>query len=458
MLRHLPRALRCWPPPEGANAQLLRRVSRIQGLPLRRAGAWRWDQVGQSSSTRRGYRATRGPAEPGDHQAVIVGHRPAVSRGSSSSTRSARTFSDNPSVIMTGSETKSNWPQARSCRRWHCGEPVSGTRRGGRIRRGGRAPAVGAPSRTTAGATTVRPHGQSGIQSEACRSGRGAPSWTTTRPRVDRDTAWAFLSAEAYWAPVADPGHLVAATGQRLAGGGRRTERRDRRRWSASPVPVSRRGGVYAYLADVYVDQRCRSQGLGAELVAAMIEPGPGRLRSGGPCTPPMRTGSTSEFGFTPTGPAATWSASAQAGQPCRIVVQRCHSVRPSASHPGRLSGGVALEDQPQADQGQPRLVGVDDADLVDDQRGEAAGGDDGDRLGVAGRQLRGHPPGDALDLAGEAEDDAGLQRLDGVLADHPLRPGQFHLEQLRGPPGQRVHRDLDARGERPADELAAAR
>ena len=46
----------------------------------------------------------------------------------------------------------------------------------------------------------------------------------------------------------------------------------------------------------------------------------------------------------------------------------------------------------------------------------------------------------------GEPEDDAGLQRLDRVLADHVVRPGQFDLEQLGGPPGQGVHRDLDAR------------
>ena len=124
---------------------------------------------------------------------------------------------------------------------------------------------------------------------------------------------------------------------------------------------------------------------------------------------------------------------------------------------PGRLAvGGVALEHQPQADQGQPGLVRVDHAHLVDDQRREPASSDDGDRVRVAGGEFGRHPPGDSLDLPGEPEDDSRLQRLDRVLADHVIRPGQLDLQQLRGAPRERIDGDLDARRERAADELAS--
>ena len=95
---------------------------------------------------------------------------------------------------------------------------------------------------------------------------------------------------------------------------------------------------------------------------------------------------------------------------------------------------------------------------LVDDERREPAGGDHRHRRRVLGRQLGRHPPRDPLDLPGEPVHDPGLQRLDRVLADHPRRPGQLDLQQLRGAPGQRVDGDLDPGRERPADELAAAR
>src|SRR5450432_2899601 len=101
----------------------------------------------------------------------------------------------------------------------------------------------------------------------------------------------------------------------------------------------------------------------------------------------------------------------------------------PAADGPAVIAlgvGGVALKHQPQADQGQPWLVRVDHAHLIDDQRREAAGSDDGDRVRVGGGELGRHPPGDPLDLAGEPEDDARLQRLDRILADHVIRTGQL--------------------------------
>src|SRR3712207_7015270 len=47
------------------------------------------------------------------------------------------------------------------------------------------------------------------------------------------------------------------------------------------------------------------------------------------------------------------------------------------------------------------------------------------------------------------------LQALDRVLADHRTGLGRLDLAQLRRPRGQRVERNLDARRERPAEELA---
>ena len=74
--------------------------------------------------------------------------------------------------------------------------------------------------------------------------------------------------------------------------------------------------------------------------------------------------------------------------------------------------------------------------------RGQAAGGDH--RLHRA--ELLDHPLDDPVDLAGEAEVHAGLQALDGVLADHRARLGRLDLAQLGGPGGERVEGDLDAR------------
>ena len=54
-------------------------------------------------------------------------------------------------------------------------------------------------------------------------------------------------------------------------------------------------------------------------------------------------------------------------------------------------------------------------------------------------RRNQNHPPDDPLHLPREPVDDARLQGLDGVLADHPGRPGQLHLQQLGGPARQRV-------------------
>ncbi len=76
----------------------------------------------------------------------------------------------------------------------------------------------------------------------------------------------------------------------------------------------------------------------------------------------------------------------------------------------------------------------------------------------MSGFELGDDPADQTVDLACEAEEDAGLQALHGVLADHRPRPDQLDLAQLRGARGQRVQRDLDAGGERAAQELALGR
>ena len=63
-------------------------------------------------------------------------------------------------------------------------------------------------------------------------------------------------------------------------------------------------------------------------------------------------------------------------------------------------------------------------------------------------RQLDGHPPHDAIDLPGEAEQDAGLQRLDGVATDYRAGTRQLDLAQLRPTGTQGLHRDLDPWGD----------
>ena len=192
---------------------------------------------------------------------------------------------------------------------------------------------------------------------------------------MDRDTLWAFLSTEAYWGrwrtrsvveQQLDSAWRVVGVYQSGAG---------------AMVGFARAvsdGAGFAYLADVYIDKEYRGQGLGVELVATMIDRGPGASFRWTLHTSDAH-GLYERFGFT---------------QPDRTYLER------PGTAPGHDAEVVALEHQAQPDQGEPRLVRVDDAHLVDDQRGQPAGGDDRHRLRVVRGEFGGHPPGDALDLA----------------------------------------------------------
>jgi GNAT superfamily N-acetyltransferase len=101
----------------------------------------------------------------------------------------------------------------------------------------------------------------------------GAYELDDEAPRVDRDSVWEFLSTQAYWSRYrtrADfekqftsawrvVGVYETATGRQVG--------------FARAVSD---GVAFAYLADVFVIPEARGEGLGKELVATMIDRGPG--------------------------------------------------------------------------------------------------------------------------------------------------------------------------------------
>lgn len=92
--------------------------------------------------------------------------------------------------------------------------------------------------------------------------------------RVDRDAVFAFLSGEAYWSTWRSRADVDAQLDEawRLVGA--------YHRGTGAMVGFARAvsdGVSIAYLADVYVLEQARGNGLGAALVDAMIEQGPGR-------------------------------------------------------------------------------------------------------------------------------------------------------------------------------------
>ena len=91
--------------------------------------------------------------------------------------------------------------------------------------------------------------------------------------RVDRDTLWQFLSTEAYWGRW----RTRSVVEQQLDSAWRVVGVYDSA--TGAMVGFARAvsdGAGFAYLADVYIDKEFRGQGLGVELVATMIDRGPG--------------------------------------------------------------------------------------------------------------------------------------------------------------------------------------
>src|SRR5579864_4004526 len=120
-------------------------------------------------------------------------------------------------------------------------------------------------------------------------------------------------------------------------------------------------------------------------------------------------------------------------------------TVRPS------LRAGVALGEDAQAVEGQQRIDVRDRGRLRGDQRGVAARRDD---RGPSA-QLLAHPADHPIDLTGEAVQDPGLNRRDGVPGDDRRRPNDLNLAQLRGVLDEGVERNPDPGTDRPAQEVA---
>ena len=91
--------------------------------------------------------------------------------------------------------------------------------------------------------------------------------------RIDRDTVWEFLSTEAYWGKFRTRAEFEAqlASAWRVVGAYESA--------TGHQVGFARAvsdGVAFAYLADVFILPDTRCGGLGKELVATMIDRGPG--------------------------------------------------------------------------------------------------------------------------------------------------------------------------------------
>ncbi len=91
------------------------------------------------------------------------------------------------------------------------------------------------------------------------------------RARVDVDALWSFLSTEAYWARWRRRSDVEA----QLRSAWRVVAAYDGDGMVGFARAISD-GVALAYLADVYVEERARGDGVGIELVRTMIDGGPG--------------------------------------------------------------------------------------------------------------------------------------------------------------------------------------
>ncbi len=100
--------------------------------------------------------------------------------------------------------------------------------------------------------------------------GRGV-SFSTDPDRIDRDALWQFLSTQAYWGTWRARADLDV----QLASAWRVVSAHVDGAMVGFARAVSD-GVAVAYLADVYVLEEFRGQGIGKAIVATMIDDGPG--------------------------------------------------------------------------------------------------------------------------------------------------------------------------------------
>jgi GNAT superfamily N-acetyltransferase len=101
----------------------------------------------------------------------------------------------------------------------------------------------------------------------------GAHELDDDASRTDRDTVWEFLSTEAYWGKNRTRADFEAQLASAWRVVGVYESATGRQVGFARAVSD---GVAFAYLADVFILPAARGAGLGKELVATMIDRGPG--------------------------------------------------------------------------------------------------------------------------------------------------------------------------------------
>jgi GNAT superfamily N-acetyltransferase len=91
------------------------------------------------------------------------------------------------------------------------------------------------------------------------------------RARLDRDAVHAYLGGESYWAK----GRTRERQDALIDASGHVVGLYDDGRQVGFARAVDCDGAGFVYLADVYVLEECRGQGLGVELVREIVENGP---------------------------------------------------------------------------------------------------------------------------------------------------------------------------------------
>src|SRR5919201_4303284 len=124
----------------------------------------------------------------------------------------------------------------------------------------------------------------------------------------------------------------------------------------------------------------------------------------------------------------------------------------PVGSTTSLIPAGVLLVDQPEPLQGEPRLVVVDGLAEREDRLGQPSG----DHHGGAAAELLLHPLDHPVDFRGGAEQQPGLDALNGVLPDDRAGRAELHPGEPRRFREQRPGGDPDAGRDRTAQVCAA--